>query len=441
MFVAALAFLVCLLVATLDRMPHSHSALSRAARRQRALARGYIETKPSGMTHVLVPSPLAQPVRTAARALEAHAALDSISGVRHHHLAHAALTAKPIIGDSAFVRIMALNREAGRAKHGVSQSVMPQRSPWADEVDDSLSGAAVSGDPWQCSPDPWAAALARTPLWRPPPACGASSRSDSEVFALVDAPSSSSECRAAPDLFPDASVREAAPGPALAPLPSCGASSCQDDAPVGYGQMEDFVRRHVKDVVQDVMMAERALYDELKGGLIKLIEDSSANGAAAFQRCLVKYDQRVEDRFCAVEADATELHRQQDRLLTPAQTESKQHLSIDVACQTQHLAVDVACQTPVVCTAEAGSSTLLGALSLSPPSSSVAPGPSSSSSWLHSLRSSLLSYLTLTSRPFGGDSRMLPRSRDSDDLQPCCTARASAESRSRTLDAQVEARL
>ena len=124
-------------------MPHSRSVEAKAARVACALARGYLLPLSGDQRHILVAARLAAPIRTMARAVEAHERLDAMTGQRHHLLAHAALAAKKQLSPAQFSKVMKLNIDAGIAKHAFSRRVP---DAWADVSDDS-PGFAAGDDP------------------------------------------------------------------------------------------------------------------------------------------------------------------------------------------------------------------------------------------------------------------------------------------------------
>lgn len=112
-------------------MVHKYSPAALQRRRERAVARGYVQAKVPGTTFVQVPVVIAESVKTMAAALVAHRGLDISTGCQHHYLADAALHARPMISSEAFHRAMRLNKEAGRAKHDVSGDVVLASAPAA----------------------------------------------------------------------------------------------------------------------------------------------------------------------------------------------------------------------------------------------------------------------------------------------------------------------
>ena len=155
-------------------MPHARSAAALAARRARAIERGYVQPTARGTSHVLVAAPVAKPVAIVARAMNRHRELDAASGHRSHSLRLAALAAKPGISDVLFEDSLALNRRACGAKHNVSKgAVCPVPDSW-EVLSDVPLDPLVSKGPWvpsrRASPRRTWASLDELPdeLSRPP---------------------------------------------------------------------------------------------------------------------------------------------------------------------------------------------------------------------------------------------------------------------------------
>jgi len=138
--------LVILAALCVAPMPHCRSVVARAARRERALLRGYVLPVHRGSRLLEVPAPLRGHVRTMAKSLEAHAVNDSLAGTRHHSARLSALAAHRCgaLSDSGLRHAVALHRAADRAKHAPPPAppcgpalsprapATPRRVAWAD---------------------------------------------------------------------------------------------------------------------------------------------------------------------------------------------------------------------------------------------------------------------------------------------------------------------
>ena len=98
-------------------MPHRHSPVAGAARRDRARRRGYLQPGRPGSTYIEVPSMIACRARAVARSLAAHDQHCELSGHAHHFAASAALAVRPIIGTADFKKSMDVHKTANAAKH------------------------------------------------------------------------------------------------------------------------------------------------------------------------------------------------------------------------------------------------------------------------------------------------------------------------------------
>mmetsp|Transcript_21280 Transcript_21280/g.66581 ORF Transcript_21280/g.66581 Transcript_21280/m.66581 type:complete len:200 (+) Transcript_21280:172-771(+) len=149
-------------------MPHLHGPEKLALRRRRAAARGFLQVKKNGFTHISVPSAIAAPAKTMVKAAAEHCKLDSVAGRPHHFMAHAALAARPQMGERQFQEARKLNRNAGPAKYSVSSWAMsgPRSGRWADawsSEEKLLPREAEPPDPWFSGSDPWRAAVLSPP--------------------------------------------------------------------------------------------------------------------------------------------------------------------------------------------------------------------------------------------------------------------------------------
>lgn len=139
--------LTCSIVASLvaggaSAMPHVRSFQAALARRQRAIAKGFVVEKPRDHSHVLVPNEIAPSVRVMSRALSTHCALDQLAGKQHHYLSHAALATRSSLGEERYRQVLHLNKVAGRAKHHISANRQGASPSWADVVDSEPPAAA-----------------------------------------------------------------------------------------------------------------------------------------------------------------------------------------------------------------------------------------------------------------------------------------------------------
>jgi len=155
-FLAAIVALLAGLV-----MPHTRNPDKVALRRERAIARGYVKPAPSGRVHIEVPAACASPLKTMVKAAVLHRSLDQRTSVAHHHLAHAALAARPLLTEGQFKHAICLNKRAGAAKHRISSWADPWDTDSGDAEDDvplaACDGvaAAPASDPWFSGLDPW----------------------------------------------------------------------------------------------------------------------------------------------------------------------------------------------------------------------------------------------------------------------------------------------
>ena len=125
-------------------MPHLRKPEKWLARRDRALQKGFLKWVPDGHQWLLVPSEIAGPAKVITRGLAEHVQLDKASGVPHHHLAHAALAAKSVVGEERCRRALALNKACGNAKHGISRTVLSASSvPDGSSCPPPAGGACV----------------------------------------------------------------------------------------------------------------------------------------------------------------------------------------------------------------------------------------------------------------------------------------------------------
>ena len=142
-----LFLLVCLLVAIsvlLPFMPHLHSVDARRTRRERALARGFVQPRRREEAFVEIPEKLAKRVRTISRSLAVHDHHNQVTGQVHHFARHAALAAAPPA--SELKPVLQLHRVANKAKH-----------QWADVDEDEYAF-----DPWLAE-DPWSTTSSPSP--------------------------------------------------------------------------------------------------------------------------------------------------------------------------------------------------------------------------------------------------------------------------------------
>ena len=115
-----------------DGMPHLHSEASRAARRLRAIERGYLQSPPAEHSHVAVPAKLADRVRTMAKSMALHWEHQGKCAKPFHYARHATVAAAKIDASIRVSEALEIHRRANRAKHHIS---------WADlsEKDEKLS--------------------------------------------------------------------------------------------------------------------------------------------------------------------------------------------------------------------------------------------------------------------------------------------------------------
>mmetsp|Transcript_47741 Transcript_47741/g.123231 ORF Transcript_47741/g.123231 Transcript_47741/m.123231 type:complete len:322 (-) Transcript_47741:31-996(-) len=124
-------------------MPHVRSVESDRWRRDRAAKRGFLLRHPvySDYTHIRARADMAPRVKVIARGLAAHADLNVKTNIPQQRLADAAVAAKPTIPETVFHKLMALNRQVGRAKHDFSGKRAP-RDSWADVSEAADAGAS-----------------------------------------------------------------------------------------------------------------------------------------------------------------------------------------------------------------------------------------------------------------------------------------------------------
>ena len=106
-----------------DSMPHCHSAPATAARRQRAIARGFVAPCPQGHRFVAARADIADRARAVSRSLAVHADHCKIAGRPMHSAIAAATAARPTIGKALFEEARDIHKARNRAAHA-----------WADFV-------------------------------------------------------------------------------------------------------------------------------------------------------------------------------------------------------------------------------------------------------------------------------------------------------------------
>eukprot|EP00441_Pelagodinium_beii_P016038 CAMPEP_0197678880 /NCGR_PEP_ID=MMETSP1338-20131121/90764_1 /TAXON_ID=43686 ORGANISM="Pelagodinium beii, Strain RCC1491" /NCGR_SAMPLE_ID=MMETSP1338 /ASSEMBLY_ACC=CAM_ASM_000754 /LENGTH=137 /DNA_ID=CAMNT_0043259867 /DNA_START=36 /DNA_END=446 /DNA_ORIENTATION=- len=123
-------------------MPHCHSISALAARRQRALERGFLRQRVAGFKYVAVAENMAMKVKQVAASLEVHGNHCKLAGRDIHTASVAALTVKKHIGQEGFQDALRTHKIANRAKHS-----------WADFVDEEQDNVtAESGEGTMCAP-------------------------------------------------------------------------------------------------------------------------------------------------------------------------------------------------------------------------------------------------------------------------------------------------
>jgi len=110
---------------------HCRSVAQLAARRERALARGFLQHVPLGTRHVAVPQHVAQNARRVLRGLSLHHELQQLSGRRSHSLRMAILAAKEQLTDKEFREYIHENSCYGKAKHRIPLSAQRHAPPFA----------------------------------------------------------------------------------------------------------------------------------------------------------------------------------------------------------------------------------------------------------------------------------------------------------------------
>ena len=146
-------------------MPGKHSPGVLADRRLRALRRGFLHVRPPGddVQYVAVKREVAGRAKAQAKALATHHDLNKAAGQSFHFAAHAALAARSIIGEKAFVTAKAVIKAINTARHS-----------WADISFDSDDSGAASAPVTSCGDcsgsvdpltvhDPWAKAASWLP--------------------------------------------------------------------------------------------------------------------------------------------------------------------------------------------------------------------------------------------------------------------------------------
>ena len=136
-------------------MPHVHSVAASAARRRRALEKGFLVCKDADCSYVQVSANVAGRVRAVAKSLSLHRQHCSTVGRSYHFAASAALAAKASIGHTNFQEACRVHRVANKAKHC-----------WADcDFDDDTDSSVAAPD--HIDPlvaiDPWAHAASLLP--------------------------------------------------------------------------------------------------------------------------------------------------------------------------------------------------------------------------------------------------------------------------------------
>ena len=129
------------LLPRVEPMPHCHSPEKRRRRHLRAVERGYVRPRPSGCSHVAVPSALQDRVRSMTKSLDLHARHDHVAGRSSHFARAATLAAEAVGGITASEKNDALriHQAANKAKHaalGPCRRRVGAAPVPADEADD-----------------------------------------------------------------------------------------------------------------------------------------------------------------------------------------------------------------------------------------------------------------------------------------------------------------
>ena len=114
LFSLAVALVVTPPLATL--MPHVRSIAAQVSRRHPAIERGSLRPKHVGTAFIGVPVNIASRARTVSRALAVHSQLNKPMKKPHHHLATAAVAARPVLSHEVFTNMLAWSKAVGRAK-------------------------------------------------------------------------------------------------------------------------------------------------------------------------------------------------------------------------------------------------------------------------------------------------------------------------------------
>ena len=98
-------------------MSHTRSVAAAAARRARAIQRGFLKEVPVGCKHILVASSIAPRAKDVAKSLELHELHNRLSGNQYHFAKQAAIAVRPLIGDPAFSRARSIHVTRDKVVH------------------------------------------------------------------------------------------------------------------------------------------------------------------------------------------------------------------------------------------------------------------------------------------------------------------------------------
>ena len=109
-------------------MRGKRSAVSLEARRRRAIDRGFLVPRESGMSHVAIPQRLAKNFQKMKTGVLIHDCMQERSGRAFHHARSAVMANREGLSPAVFSTALRGVQDAGRGKHRV-----PMRSPFAAE--------------------------------------------------------------------------------------------------------------------------------------------------------------------------------------------------------------------------------------------------------------------------------------------------------------------
>merc|ERR1712061_182714 len=107
-------FALCL---THEKMPGLHSPSKLAARRQRAIARGFVSPCNFGKRLIEVDAAVANRVKAVGRMIETHRRNNLACGQNFHYAANAAVAAREVHGNAQFLQDKKIIKLGNAAKH------------------------------------------------------------------------------------------------------------------------------------------------------------------------------------------------------------------------------------------------------------------------------------------------------------------------------------